>query len=128
MGLVLATTLTAERFSGQPATPNRHLDRRLGNTTRTRKLDLAATTYVTGGCTVTQAITGLKRTYDMEVLGGFDPRGRAIQANGYQAVYIKATSGYPDGRLQLWYNGAEMSNGASSAAGKYLWLRWIGLA
>lgn len=126
MGLVLAAQ--TERYDGQPATPNRHLDRRLGNTTRTRKLDLAATTYVTGGMALSPKLTGLSRTYDMEVLGGFDPRGRAIQANGYQAVYIKSSTGYPDGRLQLWYNGAQMGNGASAAAGKYLWVRFIGLA
>lgn len=123
MPLVLAAT--AGRYDGQPATPNRHKDRRLGNTTRHRKLDLAATTYVTGGLVLEPKFTGLSKCYDMEVLAGFDPTGNAIQANGYQAVYIPDTK---HGKVQLWYNGAQMANGASAAAGKYLWVRFIGLA
>lgn len=123
MGLVLAA---APRYPGQPATPNRQVGRPKGYTTRHKKLDLAATTYVTGGCVLEPKHTGLRRTVDMEVLAGFDPIGKAIQANGYQAVYIKASSTAPHGKVQLWYNGAEMSNGASAASGKYLWVRFIG--
>ena len=123
MGLVLAAT--AGRYDGQPATPNRHKDRRNGNTTRHRKLDLAATTYVTGGLVLEPKFTGLSKTYDMETLSGFDPTGNAIQANGYQAVYIADDK---DGKVQLWFNGAQMSNGTSAAAGKYLWVRFVGRA
>lgn len=93
-----------------------------------RKLLLDGQAYVTGGWTLTPGDTKMKAVHNVEQLAGYDCFGKAIQANGYQAVFVKTT---PDGlntKLKLYYNGAEVANGATAAAGKYIWVRFIGIA
>ncbi len=116
---------------GQPGTvPRTVVDRgkEVGNMTIFRKLNLETSAYVTGGWPLLQGLTGMKSVFNAHQLAGYDPYGIAIQRNGYQAILDRTT---PDGmhsKLMLYYNGAQVADAAMAAAGKYIWVMFIGVS
>ena len=116
---------------GQPGTvPRTVVDRgkEVGNMTVFRKLDLENSVYVTGGWPLLPDVTRMKAVFNCHQLAGVDPYDKAIQANGYQAVFVKST---PDGmhsKLKLYYNGAEVADAATFASGKYIWVMFVGVS
>jgi len=128
MALVFETNSGGIAY-GQPDTiPRTVLDRgkEVGTMHVARKLNLETSTYVTGGWDLTVAHTKMKNVWGMDQLSCKDPLGKVINRNGYQAILIVNPG--PKCKLMLYYNGVEMTNAASGAAGTYIWVRFYGVS
>lgn len=116
---------------GQPGSiPRTVVDRGLevGNMTIFLKLDLELSAYVTGGWPLLQGLTRMKSVFNCYQMAGLDPYNKAVQSNGYQAVLSRTT---PDGmhsKLKLYYNGVEVADTVTAAAGKYIWVMLVGVS
>lgn len=95
----------------------------LATKTRTVKVDLSTSTYVTNGWPLTPGVTGLLHVSDVKQLVGYDPYGAKITAQPTLVVeYIDTDVSRP--LLKLYVSGTEAAN-ASTRAG-HIWLEFIG--
>ncbi len=110
-------------FFGSPPVVQNAVARR-GNTTRTRKLLLDQTAYVTGGWDLSPTDTGLSLVFDAYLLAHHDPMMNLVPAP--QAFPVLLTN--PDGtiKLKLYRSGSEAANGWTGSAGAYVWITFVG--
>lgn len=92
-----------------------------GFRTMTRAIDLDASSYVSGGWSLTPGLTGLAHVNDITQPGGWDPFGAPIVPTGLQAVLDYSNPAHP--KLQIWADGSEVAGLPGSGV---LWITFHG--
>jgi len=94
-----------------------------GRETRTVKVDLSTSAYVTGGFVLGASVTGgLQHVTDVYQLAGYDPYGVACTNSTCYVLYSATDPSRPT--LKLYELGVEATD-TSTRAG-YMWLMFVG--
>ena len=124
----MAANLVADKQQVFQNTPGQGFGRgyAVGRKAVHRKIQLDLSTYATGGMPIKTEISKGNRIFDAYQMAGYDPWRNPIQRNGYQGILVRgnaAGGGVP--KLMIYFNGAEMADNTSAAAGRYIWMVFL---